>query len=162
MAVRRAPHSLRYLADLSQCAPRTIHARRTVWGDGHRGALKLKRSAVAIAPDGVPSGYGLECGLVVRISSVNRIPLCPPSETHWRSRAMPRAHGHGRINFDSSELISGLIRNDGPPHHDLRSGRFLRDFMVMRITAMTLHIDSVIRVLKYSQDPDPIRCIEFK
>ena len=75
---------------------------------------------------------------------------------------MPRAHGHGRINFDSGELISGLIRNHGPPHEDLRSGRFLRDFMVMRITAISLCIDAVIRVPKYSQDPEPIRCIEFR
>ena len=75
---------------------------------------------------------------------------------------MPRAHGHGRINFDSGELISGLIRNDGPPHYKLRSGRFLRDCMVMRITAIALRIDVTIRVLKYSQDPEPIRCIEFR
>ena len=75
---------------------------------------------------------------------------------------MPRAHGHGRINFDSGELISGLIRNDGPPHFHLRRGRFLRDFMVMRITAMRLHIDTVIRVPKYSRDTEPIRGIEFK
>ena len=75
---------------------------------------------------------------------------------------MPRAHGHGRINFDSGELISGLIRNDGPPHYDLRSGRFLRDFMVMRITAISLFIDAVIHVLTDSQDPEPIRCIEFR
>ena len=75
---------------------------------------------------------------------------------------MPRAHGHGRINFDSGELISGLIRNDGPPHLHLRRGRFLRDFMVMIITAITLCIDAVTRVPKYSQDPDPIRCIEFR
>ena len=44
---------------------------------------------------------------------------------------------------------------------DVRSGRFLRDFMVMRITAMTLRIDAAIRVLKDSQDPEPVRCIEF-
>ena len=75
---------------------------------------------------------------------------------------MLRAHGNGRINFDSGELISGLIHNDGPPHEDLRSGRFLRDFMVMRITAMTLRMDAVIRVLTDSQDPEPIRCIEFR
>ena len=75
---------------------------------------------------------------------------------------MPRAHGHGRINFDSGELISGLIRNDGPPYDDLRNGCFLRDVMVMRSTAMTLRIDVTIRVLKYSQDPEPIRCIEFR
>ena len=74
---------------------------------------------------------------------------------------MPRAHGHGRINFDSGELISGLCRND-EAHYNLRSGRFLRDFMVMRITAMTLRIDAVIRVPKYSQDPHPIRCIDFR
>ena len=75
-----------------------------------------------------------------------------------------RAHGHGRINFDSGELISGLslIRNHGPPHEDLRSGRFLRDFMVMIITAISLCIDAVIRVLTDSQDPEPIRCIEFR
>ena len=73
-----------------------------------------------------------------------------------------RAHGHGRINFDSGELISGLIRNDGPPHYGLRSGRFLRAFMVMRITAITLFIDAVIRVPKHSQDPHPVRCIEFR
>ena len=71
-------------------------------------------------------------------------------------------HGHGRINFDSGELISGLIRNDGPPYDDLRSGQFLRDVMVMRITAIALCINTVILVLKYSQDPDPIRCIEFR
>ena len=75
---------------------------------------------------------------------------------------MPRAHGHGRINFDSGELISGLIHNDGPPHEDLRSGRFLRDFMVMRITAISLCIDAVIRVLNDPQDPESIRCIEFR
>ena len=75
---------------------------------------------------------------------------------------MPRAHGHGRINFDSGELISGLIRNDGPPHYKIRSGRFLRDFMVMTITAISLCIDAVIRVPKYSQDTEPIRCIEFR
>ena len=75
---------------------------------------------------------------------------------------MLRAHGQGRINFDSGELISGLIRNDGPPHYDRRSGRFLRDFTVMRITAIALRIDAVIRVPKYSQDPEPIRCIEFR
>ena len=75
---------------------------------------------------------------------------------------MPRAHGHGRINFDSGELISGLIRNHGAPHYDVRRGRFLRDFMVMRITAMTFHIDTVIRVPKGPQDPEPIRCIEFR
>ena len=73
-----------------------------------------------------------------------------------------RAHGHGRINFDSGELISGLIRNHGPPHEDLRSGRFIRDFMVMRITAISLCIDAVIHVLTDSQDPEPIRCIEFR
>ena len=43
---------------------------------------------------------------------VNAAPFRPPFKTHKRSRAMPRAHGHGRINFDSGELISGLIRND--------------------------------------------------
>ena len=75
---------------------------------------------------------------------------------------MPRAHGHGRINFDSGELISGLSRNDGPPHFDLRHVLFLRDFMVMRITAIALCIDVVIRVPKDSQDPEPIRCIEFR
>ena len=74
---------------------------------------------------------------------------------------MPYAHGHGRINFDSGELISGLIRND-EAHYDLRIGRFIRDFMVMRITAIALCIDAVIRVPKYSQDPEPIRCIEFR
>ena len=74
---------------------------------------------------------------------------------------MPRAHGHGRINFDSGELISGLSRNDGPPRCYLR-GRFLRDFMVMRITAISLCIDAVIRVLNDPQDPHPIRCIEFR
>ena len=63
---------------------------------------------------------------------------------------------------DSGELISGLSRNDGPPHFDLCRGRFLRDFMVMRITVVALCIDAVIRVPKYSQDPDPIRCIEFR
>ena len=75
---------------------------------------------------------------------------------------MPRAHGHGRINFDSGELISGLIHNDGPPHEDLRSGRFLRDFMVMRITVVAVCMDAVIRVPKDSQDPHPTRCIEFR
>ena len=75
---------------------------------------------------------------------------------------MPRAHGHGRINFDSGELISGLSRNDGPPHFDLRRGRFLRDFMVMRITVVVVCIDSVIRVPKASQDPHPIRYIDFR
>ena len=73
--------------------------------------FKLKRSAVAIAPDCTPSGHGLRCGLI-RIRLVNRKPLGPPFKTHWGSRAMPRAHGHGRINFDFGELISGLIRND--------------------------------------------------
>ena len=49
------------------------------------------------------------------------------------------------------------------PPYDLRSGRFLRDFiMVIIITAMTLLIDAVIRVPKYSQDPEPIRCIDFR
>ena len=72
-----------------------------------------------------------------------------------------RAHGHGRINFDSGELISGLIRND-EAHYDLRCGRFLRDFMVIKITGIALCIDAVIRVPKYSQDPEPIRCIEFR
>ena len=75
---------------------------------------------------------------------------------------MLRAHGNGRINFDSGELISGLIRNHGPPHYNLRSGRFLRECMVMRITAISLCIDAVIRVLTDSQDPEPIRCIEFR
>ena len=74
---------------------------------------------------------------------------------------MPRAHGHGRINFDSGELISGLIAMMRPPY-DLHSGRFLRDFMVMIITDMTLLIDAVTRVPKYSQDPHPIRCIDFR
>ena len=77
---------------------------------------------------------------------------------------MPRAHGHGpdgRINFDSGELISSLIRND-EAHYDLRSGRFIRNVMVMRITAITHCIDAVIRLPKYSQDPEPMRCIEFR
>ena len=63
---------------------------------------------------------------------------------------------------DSGELISGLSRNDGPPHFDLRRGLFLRDFMVMRITDMTLRTDAAIRVLNDSQDPELIRCIEFR
>ena len=75
---------------------------------------------------------------------------------------MPRAHGHGRINFDSGELISGLIRNDGPPHFHLRRGRFLRDLMVMRITVVAHRMNTVIRVPKHSQDPHPIRYIEFR
>ena len=66
------------------------------------------------------------------------------------------------MNFDSGELISGLSRNDGPPHFDLRRVPFLRDFMVMRITVVAHRIDAVIRVPKYSQDPEPIRCIEFR
>ena len=74
---------------------------------------------------------------------------------------MPRAHGHGRINFDSGELISGLIRND-EAHYNLRSGRFIRDFMVMRITVVALCMNTAIRVPTYSQDPHPIRCIEFR
>ena len=65
---------------------------------------------------------------------------------------MPRAHGHGRINFGSGELISGLSRNDGPPHFHLRRGLFLRDFMVMRITVVAVCIDAVVRVPKDSQD----------
>ena len=104
----------------------------------------------------------MRTGLNSLSNLVNVAPFRPPFKTHKRSRAMPRAHAHGRINFDSGELISGLIRNDCPPHNDLRSGRFLRDFMVMRITAMTLHIDTVIRVPKDPQDPHPIRCIEFR
>ena len=75
---------------------------------------------------------------------------------------MPRAHSHGRINFDFGELISGLSRNDGPPHFDLRRGRFLRDFMVMRITVVAVCMNAVIRVPNDSQDPHPIRCIEFR
>ena len=75
---------------------------------------------------------------------------------------MPRAHGHGRIDFDSGELISGLSRNDGPPHFDFRRGLFLRDFMVMRITVVAHRMNTVIRAPKYSQDPHPIRCIEFR
>ena len=63
---------------------------------------------------------------------------------------------------DSGELISGLSRNDGPPHFDLRLGLFLRDFMVIRITVVTHRIDAVIRVPKDSQHPHPIRCIEFR
>ena len=71
-------------------------------------------------------------------------------------------HAPGAMDFDSGELISGLGRNDAPPHYDLRSGGYLRGHMVMRITAMVLRIDTLIRALKYSQDPDPIRCIEFR
>ena len=78
-----------------------------------------------------------------------------------RGRAIPRAHGHGRLNFDSSELVSGLRRNDGPPHCELHSGEYIRAYMVIRITAIALRIDAVIHVLTDSQDPHPIRCIEL-
>ena len=74
---------------------------------------------------------------------------------------MPRAHGHGRINFDSSELISGLRRNDGPPHCELHSGEYIRAYVVMRTAAIALRIDEMIRVQNHSQDPHPIRCIEL-
>ena len=48
------------------------------------------------------------------------------------------------------------------PHYHLRIGRFLRAFMVIKITGIALCIDAVIRVPKYSQDPEPMRCIEFR
>ena len=47
MAVRSAPHSLNYLADLGQAQH----------DDVVKDSLKLKRSAVAIAPDCTPRGY---------------------------------------------------------------------------------------------------------
>ena len=50
-------------------------------------AAKIKRSAVAIAPDSMLSGYGLGCFLV-RIRSENQVPVRPSFETNFRGRAL--------------------------------------------------------------------------
>ena len=54
-------------------------------GDGL--SNKLKRSAVAIAPDSMLSGYGLGCFLI-QIRSANQMPVRPPFETQFRGRAL--------------------------------------------------------------------------
>ena len=49
--------------------------------------FELKRSAVAIAPDSVVVGYGLEYNLP-HIRSANRISLQPPFESHFLEAAI--------------------------------------------------------------------------
>ena len=72
---------------------------------------------------------------------------CAVAWRRWRSAI---SMAMAELISDSGELISGLSGDDGPPHCNRYHEGYIRDNMVMRITATIILIDTAIRALKES------------